>query len=139
MTKLSLLFLLLPSIAFSQEYEYKILRVIDGDTVVISADFLPPPLPPEMSLRILGIDTPEKGGRAECDSENNLSQKASAFTKHAIENAHTTKVEVVKFDKFGGRLDGNIIIDGVSLADLLIKNNLARPYFGDKKQSWCRL
>ena len=45
--------------------------------------------------------------------------------------------EFVKHDKFGGRLLGNIYIDGVSLADILIKAGLAREYHGEKKKSWC--
>jgi len=43
---------------------YEITRVIDGDTVEIAVDFLPKPLPPKLSIRVIGIDTPEKAPRA---------------------------------------------------------------------------
>jgi len=31
---------------------------------------------------------------------------------------------------------GDVIIDGQSLRQLLLKNGYAREYYGDKKQSW---
>jgi endonuclease YncB( thermonuclease family) len=33
---------------------------------VIAAPFLPAPLKPELAVRIYGVDTPEKGHRAQC-------------------------------------------------------------------------
>ena len=50
----------------SATYDAKILRVSDGDTIVIAAPFLPAPLKPELAVRIYGVDTPEKGHRAQC-------------------------------------------------------------------------
>ena len=40
------------------------------------------------------------------------------------------------WDKFGGRVLGDLIIDGKSLRQLLLDNGYAREYYGDKKQSW---
>ena len=51
-------------------YDTQILRVSDGDTIVISARFLPAPLKPELAVRIYGVDTPEKGHRAQCPSQD---------------------------------------------------------------------
>ena len=45
-------------------YDAQILRITDGDTVVIAAPFLPPPIKPELAIRVFGVDTPEKGHRA---------------------------------------------------------------------------
>ena len=50
-------------------YDAVITRVIDGDTVAFQADFLPAPLKKELSIRVFGVDTPEKGFRAQCPSE----------------------------------------------------------------------
>ena len=77
-------FLLSASPALATSYE--ITRVIDGDTVEIAVDFLPDPLPPKLSIRVMGIDTPEKAPRAQCDAEAALAKKASAFTKNAVAN-----------------------------------------------------
>lgn len=118
-------------------YNFKVLAVKDGDTVVIEAPYLPAPLKPQLSIRILGVDTPEKAPRAKCDIEAERGQAATDFTKKAVANAKQIQVELVDWDKFGGRVLGDVIIDGQRLSSLLIKNNLARPYFGEAKQSWC--
>jgi endonuclease YncB( thermonuclease family) len=95
-------------------------------------------LKPVLSLRVLGVDTPEKGGRAQCPSEDALAQKASAFTKDAVAKAKVIQFEIKDHDKFGGRVLGDVILDGQRLSELLIKNGYARAYFGEKKQSWCQ-
>jgi len=123
--------------AFANPYDFKILRVADGDTVVFEAPFMPAPLKPQLSLRILGVDTPEKGKRAECPSEAAAAEKASAFTKNLVANAKKIQVELKSHDKFGGRVLGDLIVDGERLSELLIQNGHARAYFGDKKKSWC--
>ena len=67
MKSLLLSFLLLFSVtSFANPYDFKITRVLDGDTVEFEAKFLPPPLKPVLRLRVLGVDTPEKGHRAKC-------------------------------------------------------------------------
>jgi endonuclease YncB( thermonuclease family) len=116
---------------------YEITRVIDGDTVEIAVDFLPSPLPPKLSIRVMGIDTPEKAPRAQCDSEAALARKASAFTKDAVANALEVDVVILKWDKYGGRVLGEVYLDHQSLAQSLISAGLARPYKGEAKSSWC--
>lgn len=118
-------------------YDYKIIRVIDGDTVEIEANFLPPPLKPSLKLRIYGIDTPEKKSRAKCDLEAELSKKATAFTQKVINESISKKIKIRKWDKYGGRVLGDIILDGKSLEALLLNEGLAKPYDGGKKSSWC--
>jgi len=116
---------------------YEITRVIDGDTVEIAVDFLPDPLPPKLSIRVMGIDTPEKASRAQCDAEAALAKKASAFTKNAVANALEVDVVILKWDKYGGRVLGEVYLDHQSLAESLISAGLARPYKGEAKSSWC--
>ena len=125
------------SVAAANPYDFKILKVSDGDTVVFEAPFLPAPLKPQLSLRVLGVDTPEKGGRAACPAEAAAAEKASAFTKNLVANAKKIQIELKEHDKFGGRVLGDLIVDGQRLSELLIKNGHARAYFGDKKASWC--
>jgi len=125
------------SAATANPYDFKILKVNDGDTVVFEAPFMPAPLKPQLSLRVLGVDTPEKGARAGCPAEAAAAEKASAFTKNLVANAKKIQIELKEHDKFGGRVLGDLIVDGQKLSELLIKNGHARAYFGDKKQSWC--
>lgn len=118
-------------------YDAQIVRVNDGDTVVISAPFLPQPLKPELAVRIFGVDTPEKGFRAQCPSEDQRGQAATEFTKKAVNAAQKRQVVLYGWDKFGGRVLGDVILNGQSLRAMLIQNGFAREYYGDAKQSWC--
>lgn len=118
-------------------YDFPITRVLDGDTVAFKADFLPDPLKKELSIRIYGVDTPEKGHRAKCTLENERGNSATQFTIQMIQNAKKRQVVILEWDKFGGRVLGDILLDGVSLRSQLIEKGLARPYFGEAKKSWC--
>ena len=148
MKKLLLLLLVLPLVAFAQKtpkgvtYDAQILRIIDGDTVVIAAPFLPAPLKPELAVRVYGVDTPEKGHRAQCPQEAQRGEAASAFTKNAIATAEATggkfQASLYRWDKFGGRVLGDILVNGQSLRAALIANGYAREYYGAAKQSWCQ-
>ena len=118
-------------------YDAQIVRVNDGDTVVISAPFLPSPLKPELAVRIFGVDTPEKGHRAQCPSEDQRGQAATQFTKNAVNASTQRQVVLYGWDKFGGRVLGDIILNGQSLRPMLIANGFASEYYGEAKQSWC--
>lgn len=143
MKKLLLLLLAVPMLAFGQKqpqgvtYDAQILRVSDGDTIVIAAPFLPSPLKPELAVRIYGVDTPEKGHRAQCPSEAQRGEAATAFTKNLVSKGQQFKVTLYGWDKFGGRVLGDIIVNGQSVRQGLIANGFAREYYGDAKQSWC--
>ena len=118
-------------------YDATIIRVNDGDTVVIAAPYLPKPLKPELAVRIYGVDTPEKGFRAQCPVEDQRGQAATIFTKNAVIKSAKRQVVLYGWDKFGGRILGDLILDGQSLRAMLIANGFAREYFGEAKQSWC--
>lgn len=118
-------------------YDAVLTRIIDGDTVAFEAKWLPDPLKKELKIRVYGVDTPEKGWRAKCPKEEAMGQKASAFTKKMINNSKKRQIVLFDWDKFGGRVLGDVLLDGQSLREALIANGYARPYFGDKKQSWC--
>jgi len=120
-----------------KKYDYKVTRVLDGDTVGFEAKFLPDPLKKELLIRVYGVDTPEKGFRAKCESENTKGLAATEFTKKSVASAKKIEVAIADWDKFGGRVLGDVILDGQSLRSLLIKNGYAREYYGEAKQSWC--
>ena len=135
MKRFLVLLLLVPVLAFAQgktpaksaTYDAQILRVTDGDTVVISAPFLPAPFKPELAIRVYGVDTPEKGHRAQCPQEDQRAQLASKFTTQAIQSNPKHQVIIYGWDKFGGRVLGDIILDNnVSLRALLIQTSKAR-------------
>ena len=143
MKKLLLLLLAIPTIALAQKapqgvtYDAQILRVSDGDTIVIAAPFLPQPLKPELAVRIYGVDTPEKGHRAQCPAEAQRGEMATQYTKRLVSTGQRFQVTLYAWDKFGGRVLGDIIVNGQSVRQGLIANGLAREYYGEAKQSWC--
>ena len=118
-------------------YDARILRVSDGDTVVVEALWVIPPMKKEIAIRVYGVDTPEKGFRGQCDSERQRGEQASEFTKLVVKSTKKHQVIYYGWDKFGGRALGDMILDGYSLRALLIKNGYAREYYGEAKTSWC--
>jgi endonuclease YncB( thermonuclease family) len=144
MKKLLLLLLVVPALVMAQPrqrpgvtYDAVITRVIDGDTVAFQASFLPAPLKPELSIRVFGVDTPEKGFRAQCPSEAQRGEAASAFTKQMIANSQQRQIVLIDWDKYGGRVLGDVLLNGQSLRQMLIANGFAREYYGEAKTSWC--
>jgi len=144
MKKLLLLLAFLPLLTFAQGkqkpgvlYDVTITRVKDGDTVAFQANWLPDPLPKELAVRVFGVDTPEKGHRAQCPAEDAKGKAASEFTKNAVAKSLKRQVLLMGWDKFGGRVLGDVILDGQSLRQMLIQNGYAREYYGEAKQSWC--
>lgn len=119
------------------EYDWKVTKVVDGDTVKFEAPWVPDPIKKEMSIRVYGVDTPEKGWRGQCDKEKKAGDAATAFTKDMIKKGKSIKIAISDWDKFGGRVLGDVIVDGKSLRKELIANGHAREYYGEKKQSWC--
>lgn len=143
MKTILLALLLVPLTTFAQKqmtgvtYDAVITRVIDGDTVAFQAPFLPDPLKKELSIRVFGVDTPEKGFRAKCPQEDQRGQMASAFTKQAVAQAQKRQIVLMDWDKYGGRVLGDVLLNGQSLRMMLIQNGFAREYYGEAKTSWC--
>jgi endonuclease YncB( thermonuclease family) len=119
------------------EYSWRVIRVVDGDTVQFEAPWVPAPIAQRISVRVFGVDTPEKGHRAQCPREAALGQRATEYTRNMIASATSIRVALRDWDKYGGRVLGDIIIDGRSLRMSLINEGLAREYFGETKTSWC--
>ena len=139
MYKLLLAFLLLfPAVSQAQSlYDFRVIRVLDGDTVEIDAPFLPIELKQVLKLRIIEVDTPEKGSLAKCQKEAELSLAATRFTQRVVASSTKHQIKLVSWDKYGGRVLGDLYLDGKSLKDMLLKTGHARPYDGGKKASWC--
>ena len=143
MKKLLAALMLLPCLAFAQQqkvgvtYDVILTRVIDGDTVAFQANWLPDPLKKELSIRVYGVDTPEKGFRAKCPAEDQRGQNATAFTKQLINQSQKRQIVLYDWDKYGGRVLGDVLLDGKSLRQQLIANSYAREYYGEAKTSWC--
>lgn len=123
--------------ALAADYEWLVLRVVDGDTVAVDASANMPPELAGLSVRLRGVDTPEKGGRAKCESEREAGQAATAFTTAAIAEAQHILVRGPEWGKWGGRVLADLILDGRSLSGQLIAVGHGRPYDGGRRDSWC--
>ncbi|NQY79026.1 MAG: thermonuclease family protein [Candidatus Caenarcaniphilales bacterium] len=115
----------------------KPLRVIDGDTIEFEIVNLPYPEISILKLRIFGVDTPEKSWRTKCEQEKNLANLASSFTEDLFNKADHKEIKLMKWGKYGGRVLGDIYLDGKSLKEELLSKGLAKEYFGKEKVSWC--
>ena len=133
-----LIILFLASPAHAQEfYVYKPVKITDGDTIKLDVSKESPLIKKlGLSVRIKGIDTPEKGSKAKCDKENALGQQATKFTTDLVGNKELL-LSQVENDKYGGRIVANVKVGGVDIAQELLKKGLARVYNGEKKKSWC--
>ena len=133
-----LILILLASPAHAQEfYVYKPVKITDGDTIKLDVSKESPMIKKlGLSVRIKGIDTPEKGSKAKCDKENALGQQATKFTTDLVGNKELL-LSQVENDKYGGRIVASVKVGGVDIAQELLKKGLARVYNGEKKKSWC--
>jgi len=131
-----LIFFTFPALAddFLQMREYRGNLCYDGDTCYVLAPSLPESLQ-KMSIRILGIDTPEI--RGDCTEEKELALEGREVANNLFRNAEKIEFRGYKWDKYGGRILTEVYLDDQNYAELLMIAGLARPYYGGTKTSWC--
>ncbi len=113
----------------------KVISVYDGDTFRVNIDSLPPIVGKNIAIRVNGVDTPEIRGK--CQYEKNLALKARDFVRGKLANAKEIKLTNLQRGKYF-RVVANVLVDGVSLEQELLDNELAYEYSGGKKLSWCK-
>ncbi len=136
------LIFLLPAVTFAKpaadrSIAVEYVKVYDGDTVVVRLPILPAPLD-RLRVRIEGIDTPELGKGAKCPEENERAIAARQFLEGLLTGAHELRVHGFRWDKYGGRILGELRVPDGSVRDLLIQSGHAVPYEGvGLRRSWC--
>ena len=113
----------------------KVISVYDGDTFRVNIDSLPPIVGKNIPIRVNGVDTPEIRGK--CQYEKNLALEARDFVRAKLSNAKEIKLTNLQRGKYF-RVVANVVVDGVSLEQELLDNELAYEYSGGKKLSWCK-
>jgi len=118
-------------------YPIEVIEVKDGDTLKVRVhQWLDTWL--TTNIRVYGVDTPEKGWRGKCAYEKELGIQATEFTRKFVQKG-SFSITNISNDKFGGRLDADVIRDdGQSLSEALITNGYGYAYFGKSKKSWCQ-
>lgn len=118
--------------------EAEILRIIDGDTLLVEAEPWPQQKM-EVYVRIRGIDAPEL--KSKCEQI----RQAGIGAQHALEalTAKSPRIRLTRItgDKYFGRIVADVILtDGRSVADDLLLAGLVRSYDGRRKPTEvCRM
>ncbi len=113
----------------------KVLRVIDGDSIVVRASiWLGQEV--ETAVRLLGVDSPELRGA--CREERNLAARSRDFTAELAGAGTEIKLSEIQLGIFAGRVLARVeSADGVDIGQALIDAGLARAYDGGRRVSWC--
>ncbi len=112
-------------------------KVYDGDTVDVRLPILPRPLD-KLRIRIGGIDTAEIGKGAKCPEEQVKALAAKLYLESLLVGATEVRVYGFKWDKYGGRLLGDLHVTAGSVREIMIAEGYAVPYSGSgTRQSWC--
>ena len=115
------------------EYKCKVTRVVDGDTVDIDIDLGFGVWLHKERVRIHGIDTPESRTRDKVEKRFGL--LAKEFVKKFVKGSDVI-LTTQKYDAKGkfGRILGDIMVDGKSLAQTMITEHHAVAYHGQSKE-----
>ncbi len=136
-TLLIILLLIHADLVAATEYPATLVEVKDGDTVRLAIHVWPGQTI-TTNVRVVGIDTPEKGWRAKCPKEAGLGMAATAYTTEFVSGEGQITIRNVKHGKFAGRMLGSVSMSGIDLGQALLAAGLAREYDGGgKRSSWC--
>lgn len=105
--------------------------LIDGDTMRVSARVWPGVVVEER-VRFLGVDTPELRGSPPC--ERLLAREATEWVRQRMSLAGFIELKANARDDFG-RVLAVVLVDGVSLNQLMLDARIARAY--GQKGAWC--
>ncbi len=115
----------------------KYVRNYDADTITFDIPNVHPLIGKSISVRVRHIDTPEIRGKLPC--EKDAARTAKRLIENQLKLAKRIDLTDVAKDKYF-RILANVIVDGRSIKDVLMKNNLAYAYEGGTKQTldWCK-
>lgn len=111
-----------------------VLGVLDGDSFRARVQVWPGVFT-DTVVRVSGIDAPEIAGK--CPAEKAAAQSAKLHLAELLTDGKV-RLSSVRNDKFGGRVDAVVTVDGLSVADLMLAAKMARPYDGNARGSWCQ-
>ena len=110
-----------------------VLLVTDGDTFRARVEIWPG-IETVTAVRIRGIDTPELRGKCQAEKDKAI---AARERLRALLAAGPVQLSQVEPDKFAGRVDATVTVNGRELGQVLVSEGLARPYTGGTRQGWC--
>ncbi len=116
----------------------KYIKNYDGDTLTFDVPNVHALLGRKINVRVAHLDTPEIRGKMPCEKE--AARNAQRLIENLLKNAKRIDLQNIQRDKYF-RILADVIVDGKSVKDLLVKNKLAYDYEGGtkKKVSWCHV
>tara|TARA_R110001592_G_scaffold332842_1_gene616431 strand:- start:2279 stop:2686 length:408 start_codon:yes stop_codon:yes gene_type:complete len=114
------------------QYNCKIRRVVDGDTVDVDVDLGFGTWRCSERIRLFGVDTPEC--RTRDATEKAAGFLAKEFVEDALHVGGTYKLETKEKGKFGRFLGIIYLTEKTSINETLISENLAVAYHGQSKE-----
>jgi endonuclease YncB( thermonuclease family) len=114
----------------------EVVDVLDGDTLMVRATiWLDQAV--ETHVRLEGVDAPELHAR--CPQEREKAVAARELMRGLVRGGQVRLFDV-RNDKYGGRVRAHVLnAAGNDLASALLAAGLARPYHGERRESWCPL
>ncbi|MCF6291973.1 MAG: thermonuclease family protein [Robiginitomaculum sp.] len=110
----------------------KVLRVVDGDTIAVSA-LIWPGQRVEIKVRLAEVNAPETF-RPACQEEKKIGQLATLFVSQQI--GQQVDLQDIRLGKYAGRIVANIITaSGEDLGELLLNAGLAHKQ--KDRNGWC--
>lgn len=110
-----------------------VLTVQDGDTFRARVEVWPG-VEVITAVRLRGIDTPELKGK--CASERERAIAAREYLRTLLA-AGPVELRQVELDKYAGRVDADVLVNGLLVSEALVVNGHARRYAGGTRQGWC--
>jgi micrococcal nuclease len=86
-------------------------------------------------VRIRNIDAPEIHGM--CEYETERAGQAWQRLRALLPKGTKVKLSKIKDDKYLGRIDALVYLDGKDIGQMLIDEKLVRKYDGGKRMPWC--
>jgi len=114
------------------EYDCKIVRVIDGDSILVDIDLGFDTWRCGESIRLFGVDCPEC--RSRDPEEKAAGLAAKEFVKGLLHDGGTYTLTTKEKGKFGRYLGVIMLSDKTSVNAALVSEHLAVPYHGQNKQ-----
>jgi len=113
------------------DYRCKIVRVIDGDSILVDIDLGFGLWIHGESIRLFGVDCPECRSRDKDEKAAGLAAKD--YVKGLLHDGGTYTLTTKEKGKFGRYLGVIKLEDGTSINGELVKENLAVAYHGQNK------
>ena len=116
--------------------DVKYIENYDGDSITFDIPDAPPIMGKDMVISLRGIDTPELK-RSKCEQEEEIAMLAKNRVHSLLKDAKVVNLHRTGRGKYF-RILADIEFDGRDLATILLKEELAVPYFGGTRDhDWC--